>query len=827
MLSLLLDALRGVLIKHPDKAALSRAEISAKREIPFEAQIDYRTVRTPEGDYVRTFLVEGIPFECVDDSDINGPFRQWNNTIRVINRMCDGKITFYTHFVRRRSNASARAEFEPGYADDLNHRYAEHLSHIQLYESEHYLTIQYRVAPEGVLPFINKRKKLSPRQRAIEDKLALDEFDEITNALMQGLSRYGLKPLVVYKLDEHKEVEYQNAEDERADRRTEVQFSKQLEFYHYLINGFNQRVKVPKNGKINERLLTARPIMKNKLGVMNGDVPVYFGMLGVDEYPNEVFPGVLDDLLNTRQELVFTQSFSLIPRERARTMMKRHNIHMEQAGDDAHSETDAVEARVEGGALNDLAAKAFEAGFYHATLMVKGRSPKEIKDLISYPRSLLANAGFIAKSEWWGGLSASFWANLPGNTRLNPRPVPLTSLDFAALSPFHRYVHGKPYGNHWGEYLALLHTASGDPYYLNLHNGEVGNTYVFGPIGSGKTVLLTFICANLQRFNATGIVFDYKRGMELGIRALGGNYFELRNGERTGCNPFQMAETLENKTFIHYWVRSLLEQEGKTLTVPEQEKLTIAVDGVFTLEKKERRLARVLDGINPDSDLGGRLKQWVNDGPKAWVFDNETDDIDLKAARLTGFDMTQLLDNKLVRRPLMTYLFFRMRLLIGHGRMFTVIDEFWKALDDEYFVEELKTRTKTTRSQDWFFIVATQTVADAVRSPIFPTIVDNFATKILLPNPNAKHEDYVVGLELNEEEFKIVQELPLDSHLALIKQGSDSAVVLLDLAGMWDDLVILSPTELNVRRLDAIRKERGDRPKDWMPELLRVAGGGR
>jgi type IV secretion system protein VirB4 len=55
----------------------------------------------------------------------------------------------------------------------------------------------------------------------------------------------------------------------------------------------------------------------------------------------------------------------------------------------------------------------------------------------------------------------------------------------------------------------------------------------------------------------------------------------------------------------------------------------------------------------------------------------------------------------------------------------------------------------------------------------------------------------------------------------LVKQGTRSAIVKLDLAGFTDELVVLSGSVDNVKLLDAIRAQVGDAPEAWMPVLMK------
>src|SRR3546814_7803797 len=90
---------------------------------------------------------------------------------------------------------------------------------------------------------------------------------------------------------------------------------------------------------------------------------------------------------------------------------------------------------------------------------------------------------------------------------------------------------------------------------------------------------------------------------------------------------------------------------------------------------------------------------------------------------------------------------------------------------------------------------------------------------ILLPNPNAQARDYIGGLNLTEAEFRLIKtDLSPESRRFLVKQGHDSVVVELDLAGLDDELAVLSGRSSTVALLDELRAAHG-RSEEHTSEL--------
>jgi type IV secretion system protein VirB4 len=85
----------------------------------------------------------------------------------------------------------------------------------------------------------------------------------------------------------------------------------------------------------------------------------------------------------------------------------------------------------------------------------------------------------------------AFLAAVPGNHAFNLRYLYLLNTNYADLS-FLFTLHSGAVKNHQlrGEYLAVLETNHGTPYFLNLHYRDVAHSMILGRTGSGKTTLL-------------------------------------------------------------------------------------------------------------------------------------------------------------------------------------------------------------------------------------------------------------------------------------------------------------------------------------------------
>ena len=115
----------------------------------------------------------------------------------------------------------------------------------------------------------------------------------------------------------------------------------------------------------------------------------------------------------------------------------------------------------------------------------------------------------------------------------------------------------------------------------------------------------------------------------------------------------------------------------------------------------------------------------------------------------------------------MMYLFHRIEQRLDGTPAIIVVDEGWKALDDDGLRRAgIKDWEKTIRKRNGLVGFCTQSAGDALESRIASAIIEQAATQIFFPNPKARAEDYVEGFGLTEHEFELVR-TPA-RHLALL-----------------------------------------------------------
>jgi type IV secretion system protein VirB4 len=777
------------------QARLARRERLAGDVLPYARHIDEVTLATRDGQQIQVLHLQGFAFETADTQELN-----YRKNIRdtLLRGIASSRLSINAYVIRHMVRADMGGRFGEGFARGLDQTWRERLSTRRLFVNDLFITLTRKpaIARTGLFG-IGKSKTWDAVSRARDRR----DLDAARDNLLAALSPYGARLLTRYETGDG-------------------EFSEPLEFLAFLSDGELRPVPYAR-GDLRRAVIDRRVSFGNDALEFSGNSrsPRQLGaILSIKEYPPHSSAGQLDVLLRVPHEMVVSQSFSFVDRQSSLNRMNLALRRMRAADDEALSlRRDLIQAK------DDVAAGRAAFGEHHMTIMVRADDFTPLDTAVADVLASLTEVGAIGVRETVA-LEPSYWGQFPGNASYIPRKALLSSANFASLASFHNHPVGRPRDNHWGPAVTVLETTAASPYYFNFHKGDLGNFLVIGPSGAGKTVVLNFLIAQSERFGPRVIFFDKDRGAEIFLRAMGGRYDVIRPGVRTSFNPLQLPDTPSNRRFLQQWTAKLVTSNGEQLSAEDTATISAAVSANYDQAPNFRRLRYFrelfLGGRRPTpGDLASRLSPWIAEGDRAWLFDNENDGLDMDT-RIVGFDMTHLLDDPVTRTPTMMYLFHRVEERLNGQPAIIVVDEGWKALDDDVFVARIRDWEKTIRKRNGIVGFATQSTGDALESKIASAVIEQSATQIFLPNAKAQEHEYRKGFGLSAHEFDLIRSLPDTSRTFLIKHGNESVVARLNLNGQKDILTVLSGRERTVRMLDDLRAEVGDDPDDWMPRLM-------
>jgi len=356
----------------------------------------------------------------------------------------------------------------------------------------------------------------------------------------------------------------------------------------------------------------------------------------------------------------------------------------------------------------------------------------------------------------------AFLAAVPGNHDFNRRYLYLLNTNYADLS-FLFTLHSGSVRNHQlrSEYLAVLETNHGTPYFLNLHYRDVAHSMILGRTGSGKSFLLNFLITNLQKYDPQTFIFDLGGSFESLTRLFGGSYMRLgTESSDVSINPFCLPPTKSNLDFLTLFVRILLGTSVGTLDPHTERTLFEQVENLYSLDPPLRTL-EVLANTLP-RNFSDALAKWTRGGQFGFLFDNAVDTVSF--SRFQCFDFQEMSRYPELLEPLLFYILHRANEVIVKRELAAkfkafVIDEAWMFLRNQSIQQYVTEALKTWRKHNAAMILSTQSLDELKRSELLDVIVESCATKIFLANPEMDRDLYKRQFHLNDTEVELIAAL--------------------------------------------------------------------
>lgn len=849
-----------------------RKEPNSVELIPYSYHITPHVISTPDGRLMTMFRLTGRTHECASDKDIWGWYKELNQLL-----VANGKANFefWTHLHHHEDDNYPEAEFPSTFARQFDRAYRGRMGKTKMMVNDHYLTVVFNHVTDFMQSAFASAETPTPDEVYALQESGIEALEEISDVLMSSLKSYGIERLGIYYRDRNGKIvksastsneeleddfeevdpedglgdllavpaNYEQETVQVSDPKHTHTYSTALEWLGFLVNGEFNLVPVCRE-RIRDYLGVNR-IVSSTFGdviqIRSIDRVFYSAGVELREHDEGTEPGQLNTLFEVDFEFVMTQSFSCMAVDQARKMLNRQQASMIETGDSAISQVAQITT-----AADDVVSRRFVMGTHHLTIhtfadtdTLAQRSAREVRSRLSACGIVANPIGLASEAAWY--------AKLPGRGNFRPRPMPINSGNFACLSSFHNFMSGKPINNPWGQAVTMFRTRAETPLFFNFHptplhvdsfgKRPAGHTLLLGKTGAGKSTLLSSLLSNATKYNPRMFIYDKDMGLFPLVKALGGNYTVIKDGEPSGFAPLQLSPTSVHIAFAKRLVRMCASiSAGRPLVHSEIETLSRAVDAVMgpgsLIPIEHRTFSSVLqhlpDPAPRDGDdtpsLASLFSRWCVGGDNGWLFDNEHDSIDFRETDIHAFDLTDFIGEDQehpveTRTPLMYYLLFRVRESIdGKRRVIQAFDEFAMYLDDPVLAKEVKRGLKTDRKKDTIYVFSTQEPNDALESMIGKSIAQAVATLLLLYNPEADPDDYKKGFKLTEAEFDAFMSIAENSYEFLIKQGSQTAIAKMNLSGMDDEISVLSGTPDNAELLmNVMRAKKTADPDVWLP----------
>lgn len=780
---------------------------------PYLRLIDHDKILLDDNKILSTIAIKGTPFALESQKELDALFNAYKESMVTIGKGNIKNLEVKTTLIKSKINLNDRYVFPDS---EFIQRFAD--KYIKSFNENDFYDVTY---------FISFTLKFNDLENAVDD------MSSILKSSMGVLRRFNAEILST-KVENY------------IDNNTEsgVIRSYNTDFIYYLLN----------HKKSNLMPLTTTEIVDS---ISNTDL--YFGYdycecrnrdtldnffmtsHNLSDYPTFTRNGMWDKVILTYPcEFILSQTFTYFSLTETIKKIDDQLNKLRSTNDSAIQQQEELEI----GKATVLSGEVC-FGSYQSSLIVFGDSPDKA---LEHSVNLCAEFASVNESgarfvRCTYDAIYSFFSIFP-SSKFKPIQLPHTTTNLVCGHSLHNHSIGKQYGNPIGDGSAIMpvKTMSKGLYFLNTHysnplqdvTGEMiaGHTLILGMTGAGKTTLQCAIMAFLTRFNPCMFGIDFNRSFELAFRAFGGSYVTIQEGKRTGLNPFQLEEKASPKllSFLYKLVkRCAVAGYVDTLSVEDEQRVTVAVDSIMSLPLEARRFSLILQTLADGTELKMKLARWCEsaNGEYAWALDSPINQFNPHDYRRLAFDGTEILKAGMpVTEPILATLFFYKELMQRDGElMLTTIEEFWVPCNYPLTQELIKASLKAGRLKGEFVFLVSQSPEDAISCPIFKPIVEQTPTKIMLPNPSATYENNYSHVGLTPYEFEALVRLDKESRRFMVKQSQSASICEMDLHGFEQFLPILSGSTKNINLCERLREELNtDNPDIWIPEFLHRIG---
>lgn len=503
----------------------------------------------------------------------------------------------------------------------------------------------------------------------------------------------------------------------------------------------------------------------------------YVPIISVMDLPNKTYPAIFDGLNRTMLEFRWTTRFIPISKENSLKEVDKYQKRMYSSRKSAATlitelAADVTIDRENQGAValeneaNELQANItvgdYVLGYYTSSLMCWDKKIEIAKEKSRRLQQVIRACGFTSKEETLNNFNA--WLGMmPGNVYSNVRRPLINTKNFSHIIPLSSAWQGQKNNAQMSEWcgsgipLCICSTSYGTPFFLNLNVKDVGNTFIFGPVGSGKSTLIATLMASATKYkNANVICIDKQLSSRAFIVASGGIYVEPGKDAVTFQplselkNPKLVSDTefKESIMWCEQFIEGLLSQQNITCTTSMQNSITQTLNLLAEKSDEQHDLTSFQQYVNYSDPHDGSntirdaLNPYCKGGTFGSIFDSDKTTLNLSKIMTIEMGSLMRLSEKAVA-PALMYIFRYLEKIwnIEHGKRqpvtFLFLDEAWLYLQNPIFANYLQEWLRTLRKKRVFCIFATQEVSAAANSPLRETIAQQCLTKIYLADESA------------------------------------------------------------------------------------------
>ncbi len=746
---------------------------SLSADIPVVCHYDSHTLLTRDGELIQTIEITG---DTTSLSTYNTILR--DEIRKAISEVVkDFKVAVYFHTIRSRKNIMPKAVFENEFADKLNTDWCRKNNFDKQLINTVYITLVYQGSSHSILNTINLLKSLVytliKREQIEYLKKSHAILEDLVNQILEKLASQSARRLDLIETDDGV-------------------ISEQMVFYHHLIH-LNQRKFMLTPQDLSTSL--AQGSIKynfNSIEVDNYDGKQYAAVFSIKDY-YEISPSVLDQLLQMGFQYVLTQ-IMIIENDKVAT-----KEYKELADIGYFSKTKYIN---EVSGLKEFMEASGEAGYckQQTTITIFSDEMEFFEERVKQVSRAFANLGIACIREDFN-MASLFWGQLPGNLRFltHGRFSYLDTKRIGAYCTIFDKEVGNYQGSKWGVPITLLRTDKGNPFYFNFHNQNgLGNTMLIGPAGGGKTVISRFLISQALKTKAKVIYIDFEGHSKKFIETIGGKYLsdeEIK--EQCKLNPFQLQSFKKNPSLFKSWLIDTVLPKAKDIVNYDEifEAIANKIYENIELSNKVDAILNLFSKLNDTTINQSAESFFKNIFPKYLTEDKTNFKLFNKDQKIVGLDMSVLIsDKKAFQSYIGVFLECLLKELDGNPTIIYI-----NKFDALYTVSHLKQVLP-----EWLRVVDEKNgviIANNIHHDNFEkdddyqAMIEMLGTTIFLSDKNAD-KYFRRCYKLTDDELHKIKSYGSSRRMFLMKQDNLHKMLLLNLDGMEEDLVILDTIDV-------------------------------
>ncbi|MFB0936634.1 MAG: hypothetical protein QMB52_12740 [Propionivibrio sp.] len=762
------------------KEVAQNYEASARSYVelmPFMAQIAPDMVINKDGSLMVCYTMAGVDQEGLPQTEVD----RYANLVEHAFRGFSERFTVWFTVDRRRISEYPASEFSNPVAEWVDQQWRHQFQTQGQYQNFLYLSVLY-TPPGGADGFMEKVAQYVKNDNSSLLK-ALWQAAK-TSLSKEHMYHFEANQLLAFVGD----FEEKLASFEQTILDVDLHRLKNddlLGFLHRRCSpsSYQEKVKVPEIPAYLDSYLPGDLLLSrgDTLGFRGSNGDKHVAAMSLKDWPDWTHPGILDDLLAIPGELTISQVFRFTDNLKSKAYIEsveKHNRAMQKTlfgylkEAMTHEESNQINygrvllADDASAALTEMTSHNRGYGYYNLSVVTYGDSADEAETTLRVVNQVLQRRGYLTVRETMHLLSA-FVGTIPGQWGELVRWYFVSSANIADLAPVRTLGIGQKANDYFRDQrgdgedqpaLTVLSTEFNTPYYFNFHQADLAHTVAIGPSRTGKSSFMNFLISQFQKYEpCRTIIFDKDYSCRIPMLLQGGDHVDLGHGAESAVslNPMRLVGDPSSRIWLTHWLEMLLTSKGYQMKSADIDNVTQALNKLAAQPQHMWRLQSLSAFLS--KQLQEELHPWIASGAYSKYFDNATDTFVL--GNKTCVEMGGLFANPTVATLFIDYAFYCIQQQLDGQPTLIYIEEAWFMLANEQFAKGIDNWLRTLAKKNAFLLMATQSLQEIARSPIFATIIDNIPNRIFLPNAQAltHGEMYRDLFQLNDEQINRIR----------------------------------------------------------------------